>query len=135
MTATPFDWRRAYVDKLVDADEAARYVQSGNVVLVTRHPPPRHLLNALAARRDELSSVVIRGVSPAFDPGWFQPDWQDSFLPIPETFLGPVARPALDERRIDYLSLPILPPHQAPPGAPYRVPRPGCPLNRSLAPR
>ena len=107
MTATPFDWRRAYADKLVDADEAARYVQSGNVVLVTRHPSPRHLLNALAARRDELSSVVIRGVSPAFDPGWFQPGWQDSFLPIPETFLGPVARPALDERRIDYLPSPF----------------------------
>ena len=44
---------------------------------------------------------------PAFDPGWFQEGWQDSFLPIPETFLGPVARPALDERRIDYLPAPF----------------------------
>ncbi len=107
MIANPFDWRRAYSDKLVEAEEAARRVESGNVVLVTRHPPPRHLLNSLAARRDELSGVVIRGVSPAFDPGWFQPGWQDSFLPVPETFLGPVARPALDERRIDYMPVPF----------------------------
>ena len=135
MTATPFDWRRAYADKLVDADEAARYVQSSNVVLVTRHPPPRPLLNALAARKDELSGVVIRGVSPAFDPGWFQPGWQDSFLPIPETFLGPVARPALDERRIDYLPSPfslLIKPLRERPTESRGL---DVLLNRSLAPR
>ena len=124
MTETPFDWRQAHADKLVEAEQAARFVQSGNVVLVTRHPPPRHLLNALAARKDELSNVIIRGVSPAFDPGWFQSGWQDSFLPIPETFLGPVARPALDERRIDYLPAPfslLIKPHKERPSESRRV--------------
>ena len=70
-------------------------------------PRPDTSSTPLPHARDELSNVVIRGVSPAFDPGWFQPGWQDSFLPIPETFLGPVARPALDERRIDYLPSPF----------------------------
>ena len=107
MNTSPFDWRRAHSDKLVSAEEAALRVNSGDVALVTRHPPPRQLLTALAARRDELSGVTIRGVSPAFDPGWFQPGWQDAFLPTPETFLGPVARPAMDERRIDYMPVPF----------------------------
>ena len=96
------DWHKAYKDKIVSAEEAVTAVRSGDVVVITRHPPPRILMTALAARKDELRDVRIRGISPAYDPGWFQPGWEESFSPVPEIFLGPVARPALDERRIDY---------------------------------
>ena len=96
------DWRKTYRDKIVSAEEAVKAVKSGDVVVVTRHPPPRIVMDALAARRDELRNVRVRAVAPAYDPGWFQEGWEESFDVVPEVFLGPVARPALDERRIDY---------------------------------
>ncbi|MEE9198495.1 MAG: acetyl-CoA hydrolase/transferase C-terminal domain-containing protein [Dehalococcoidia bacterium] len=96
------DWREEYAKKTASAEEAARTVRPGDVVMVTRHPPPRVLMDALAARKEELRDVRIRGVAPAYDPGWFQPGWGESFFVTAEVFLGPVARPALDERRADY---------------------------------
>ncbi|MFQ5874097.1 MAG: hypothetical protein ACE5JL_09880, partial [Dehalococcoidia bacterium] len=96
------DWREQYRKKVVSAEEAVRTVRSGDVVVVTRHPPPRVLMDALAARKKELRDVKVRAVAPAYDPGWFQPGWEESFSVTAEVFLGPVARPAYDERRMDY---------------------------------
>ncbi len=99
------DWREEYKDKLVTAEEAARVVKSGNRVAFALEVGggPAMLVEALAARRDELKGVEIEVSAPGLNPGWYEPGWEDSFTIIPQGSIdGPVARPFVGERRVDF---------------------------------
>lgn len=66
------DWREVYDSRLALAEEAMKIVKSGDTVVIPIFPP-RTLLPALFARKDELRDVMVRVMAPATDPGWFAP--------------------------------------------------------------
>jgi 4-hydroxybutyrate CoA-transferase len=95
-------WQQVYQERLVDADEAVKLVQSGDTVVFSIFPP-RSLQEALHRRADELSSVTMRLLAPAFDPGWFRPGNDGRFNIEFELYIGDFARFVMDERRASYL--------------------------------
>jgi len=95
-------WQEEYQRKMVSAEEAAKVVKSGDrvalpCVFVGATPI------AIMARRDELKDVEIQAMAPAFDPGWYAADTGDSFRLVVDKYLYSVARPAHDEKKIDFL--------------------------------
>ena len=96
------DWRQHYRENLVTPDEAVSTIASGDGVTVSVNPHPNLLLDALAARRDELRGVKLHLLGPHYDPGWLQPGWEDSFPITIMFYLGDVARPAHDQRYVDF---------------------------------
>ncbi len=99
------DWRENYKRRLVSAEEAVRVVSSGDRVYLPIYPHPALLIHALAARRKELKGVVVNCDAPMEDPGWFQPEWADSFTIVIEQILGDLGRSALDRRVVDYVPM------------------------------
>ena len=96
------DWRQHYRENLVSPDEAVSTIASGDGVTVSVNPHPNLLLDALAARRNELRGVKLHLLGPHYDPGWLQPGWEDSFPITIMFYLGDVARPAHDQRYVDF---------------------------------
>ncbi len=96
------EWRRAYDHKIVPAEEVAGAVNSGDTVAISLYPHPTPIMDALAARKDDLKGVKLLIQSPAYDPGWLQAGWQGAFSITAMMFLGELIRPAHDEKRIDY---------------------------------
>ena len=97
-------WRQHYQDNLVTPEEAVSTIVSGDEVTVSVSPEPTRLLDALAARRDELRGVKLHLLGSHYDPGWLQPGWDDSFPITVMFYLGDVARPAHDQRYVDFES-------------------------------
>ena len=96
------DWQEIYKRRLTTPEEAVRVVKSRDTVVLPIFPP-RTVLPALFARRDELADVTIRVMAPASDPGWFQPGAEEAFNIEFELFIGDFARHVTDERRGTYL--------------------------------
>jgi len=95
-------WREEYRRKMVSAEEAAKVVKSGDRVVL-----PNVFIGAtptaIIQRRDELKDVEIQVTAPRYDPGWFLTDMSDSFKLVVAKYLHTVARPAHDEKRVDFL--------------------------------
>ncbi len=96
------DWREHYRQNLVTPDEAVSTIASGEGVTVSVNPHPNLLLDALAARREDLHGVRLHLLGPHYDPGWLQPGWDESFPITIMFYLGDVARPAHDGRYVDF---------------------------------
>ena len=96
------DWRQHYRQNLVTPEEAVSSITSGDEVTVSVSPEPTRLLDALAARRDELRGVMLHLLGSHYDPGWLQPGWDDSFPITVMFYLGDVARPGHDQRYVDF---------------------------------
>ncbi len=96
------DWRQHYRHNLVTAEEAVSSISSGDEVTVSVSPEPTRLLDALAARRNELRNVKLHLLGSHYDPGWLQPGWDDSFPITVMFYLGDVARPGHDQRYVDF---------------------------------
>lgn len=96
------DWLEHYKRSTVTADEAVKLVNSGDNLVISVGPKPTVLMDALVARHEELKGLRVFDVAPSYDPGWLQPGLEGSFNYAPSMFLGHLARPAHDERRIDY---------------------------------
>jgi len=97
------DWRTAFRDKLISADAAVARVKSGDLVRLQMGPVPVTLINALAARRDELHDVrVLQGASRHPHP-WAtgEPGWEHHVQFITD-FISTLIRPAVDTRRADF---------------------------------
>ena len=94
------DWQTDYAAKLMSAEQAAAAFKSGDHVWI----PPGHaspeILTALAARRDELRGVEVRGIVIP-DVGWFEESFMDAFQIAPQ-FGMPADRDAVNARIADY---------------------------------
>ena len=97
------NWNEEYKKKLVSAEEAVKIVNSNDRVVIPLTQQPALLPVALAARREELRNVEILTCSPTADPGWYQPGWEGSFIPVIFGYVGDIVRPALDEKRADFI--------------------------------
>ena len=97
------DWRDTYRARMTTADEAVRGIRSGDTVNIPIFPP-RELLDALWARRGELSNVRLELNASTHDPGWLAAEIGESPFELDfEIFIGDFARPAHDENRGFYL--------------------------------
>jgi 4-hydroxybutyrate CoA-transferase len=100
------DWKEDYKRKLVSVDEAARVVQSGDLVVLPISGP-QQVAMALGRRKDELKNVSLEASAPSVDPGWLQPGWEESFSVGVPHFLGGLARPSHDAKLISFIPCPM----------------------------
>lgn len=96
------DWRMAYQNKLVSAEQAMQVVKSGDRI-VTGHAcgEPSALVEALIARAPELSAVEIVHMVAMGPAKYAQPGMEASFRHN-ALFVGASTRKAVEEKRADY---------------------------------
>jgi 4-hydroxybutyrate CoA-transferase len=73
------NWRDEYERKLISAEEAARFVKSGDYVSFTMGREAYAIGLAIASRISELQNVKIFQAFPGYDFGWYEPGWENSF--------------------------------------------------------
>jgi len=96
------DWKEEYRKKLVTAEEAVSIVKSGDRVAFATNDQPEALSEALTARLVDLKYVEIQIGNPIIDYGWFQPGWEESFRITVMSYMGPLARQMVKEKRADF---------------------------------
>lgn len=98
-------WQEQYRDKIISAEQAAWFVQSGNLVRLPVGRPPIPILQALAKRRGELHDVTIIQCYPVHPfPLWNEPDWQESFHMITD-YVGVGNREGMRSKLVDFLPI------------------------------
>jgi 4-hydroxybutyrate CoA-transferase len=97
------NWQEEFKRKLVSAEQAVEVVKSGDYVVTPLPDQPAILMDALAARSEELKNVTVQVSATSIDPGWAEPAMKDSFNIVAELFIGSRVRPAMDDKRITYL--------------------------------
>lgn len=97
------DWKEDYKRKLVSADEAAKVVKSGDLVVLPFAPHPTEVPLALGRRKEELRNVYVEINAPSIDPGWLQIGWQENFFVSAIHYLGGLGRPAHDAKVISFI--------------------------------
>lgn len=98
------DWREEYQSKLISAEEAAKLVRSGDVLAIGGSTDqPKIMQQAIFARRNELSDVKVFHMCPVSDPGWITPGAEDSFSVTITSFIGPIARQAVRDGKVDFV--------------------------------
>lgn len=96
-------WREEYQQKLMSADEAAKFFKSGDVIAMqggTGIPPA--VAQAIAARADELQNVTMcQGFALAFHD-YMKPELRNSFR-VETVFMGPAERMCLQWGTADFV--------------------------------
>lgn len=106
------DPKRELERKRMEAHEAARLIQSGDLIWIpSAHQPPA-ILATLAAREQELRDVTIRSVVIP-DMGWFRPDARKAWDLQVQYALAPDNRRALADRLVDFHPLHMINQHKA----------------------
>ncbi|HUI24998.1 MAG TPA: hypothetical protein VL403_02850, partial [Candidatus Kryptonia bacterium] len=97
------DWRDAFGEKLVSADEAARRVRDGDLIRMSMGPVPVTLVNALAGRRDQLRGVRVSQGATRHPHPWAIGDagW-DQHIQFLSDFISVLVRPAIESRYGDF---------------------------------
>ena len=94
------NWREEYQRKLISAEEAARFVKSGDYVVFTMGRETFAIGLAIAARKEELRDVKLYCVAPGYDFGWYDEGWQNSFS-VTIAMVTSTAQAAVDAKRVD----------------------------------
>jgi len=106
------DPRASFQRRLVEADQAAAMVRSGDVIWIPSSHQPPTILAALAAREDELEDVTIRSVVIP-NMGWFREDASKAWNLQVQYALAPDNREALAARVIDFHPFHMINQHKA----------------------
>jgi len=96
------DWKQHYNSRMISAEEAARFVKSGDRVMFTAGREAHGIGLAIAARKEELRNVEIIVPTAGYDFGWYDPGWEESFA-ITAGMPVPMVQKIIDERRCDIL--------------------------------
>ncbi len=98
-------WVDAYKKKLVSAEEAVSVVKSGDRAYISGNAAtPYVLMNALAARKDELKDVELVHVLLLGEDPLSRPEMEGHFRHN-SLFVGPADRKAINEGRADYVPI------------------------------
>ncbi|NMB54397.1 MAG: 4-hydroxybutyrate CoA-transferase [Leptolinea sp.] len=96
------DWKTEYADRIVSADEAIRFVQSGQRIYLTSNcSVPRELLSALIRRAPELHDVEVCQALTIIGSEYVDP-CMAGHLRINSLFVSANVRKAIHECRADY---------------------------------
>jgi 4-hydroxybutyrate CoA-transferase len=106
------DARRAYAERLTNAEGAARRIGSGDQIWIPIGHAPIAVLGAIAAREQELRGVKIRAALIP-DLGWFRPEAREHFDLQVQFAILPDNRKALDEKLIDLHLFSMIRQHKA----------------------
>ena len=98
------DWQTTYREKLVTPQEAVARIKNGDLVRLQMGPVPVTLVNALAARRDELQRVRVWQGATRHPHPWATAEagWEDHIQFVSD-FVSVLVRPAIEARRADFL--------------------------------
>lgn len=98
-------WIDDYKKKLVTAEEAVSGVKSGDCIYISGNAAsPYVLMNALAARKDELKDVELAHVLLLGEDPLSKPEMEGHFRHN-SLFVGPADRKAINEGRADYVPI------------------------------
>jgi 4-hydroxybutyrate CoA-transferase len=100
------DWEEEYRRKQISAEEAAKFVKSGDYISFTLGREAYAIGTAIASRMSELRDVKVFQPFPGYDFGWYEPGWEDSFgltIYMPTA----ISQQMMDDRRCD-LEIPDL---------------------------
>ncbi len=100
------DWQEEYKRRFISAEQAAKMIKSGDVIVFTPGREAFAVGLAIAARKEELKDVTIIAPHPGYDFGWYDEGWQDSFK-VKITMPTAICQEAVDARRCDFIPLPI----------------------------
>jgi len=100
------NWLDEYQSKIISPEKAASFVKSGDRVVFPMGRETFAIGLALAARKEELKAVEVLVPWPAYDFGWYDPGWQDSFF-LDITGVTEVVAEAWEAKRCD-LNIPTL---------------------------
>jgi acyl-CoA hydrolase len=95
------DWEKAYIEKLVEPEEAAALVQPDDELWLPMHTYAHRLSRAIFAQRERLQRVHIRAGGGYFDAGWFARD-ETVFSVVIETFITQEGRKGIDSGKADF---------------------------------
>lgn len=95
-------WRRRFRARLVDPEDAARLVKSGDLVRFPLGTVPATFVSALARRRSSLHDVrVIQGIPLYRYPWAVDPEWRPHVRLITD-FVNVLIRPSVDAGVVDF---------------------------------
>lgn len=98
-------WQEKYREKIISAEQAAKFVKSGDLVRLPVGRPPVPILRALAKRKEELRDVTIIQCYPVYPfPLWNEPGWQESFNMVTD-YVGVGNREGMRARLVDFLPI------------------------------
>jgi acyl-CoA hydrolase len=98
-------WIDRYKEKIVEPDDAAKVVKSGDRVYVSGNAAtPYPLLHALARRKSELTDVELTHVLLLGEDPLASPEMETHFRHN-SLFVGPADREAVNEGRADYIPI------------------------------
>jgi len=98
-------WVDEYKKKLVTASEAMSVIKSNDRVFISGNAAtPYVLVNALAARKDELKNIELVHVLLLGDDPFSKPEMEGHFRHN-SLFVGPADRKAINEGRADYIPI------------------------------
>ena len=94
------DWRSEYESKLISAEEAARFVKSGDYIAFTLGREAYAIGKAIANRMDDLEDVKVFQAFPGYHFGWYGQGREKSFK---VTIYMPtvVSQEMVDDKRAD----------------------------------
>jgi 4-hydroxybutyrate CoA-transferase len=96
-------WIDTYKIKITTIDEAVRRVQSDSIIFLSGNAAtPRSIIDALAARKDELTNVQVNHLLMMGDDPLSAPGMEKHFRHN-SLFVGPADRLAVNEGRSDYV--------------------------------
>ncbi len=96
------DWRSAYRDRLITPAESAALVKSGDLVRLPLGSVPASFTDALAARRDDLTGVVVQQAIPSVRYPWTtDKSWQESIRHVTD-FVSPAIRRGVAANLVDF---------------------------------
>ena len=96
-------WHSIYNDRLTTADEAVKYIKSGNRVSIGHSVgEPTHLVNALVKNKEQYTDVEITHMVPMGKSEYAQPGMEKHFRHISQ-FVGGVTRGTIKAGHGDYV--------------------------------
>jgi len=103
-----WNWKSAFKENLISAEDAAKFVKSGDSIAFTGGREAFAIGLAIAARVGDLKDVKIFLPSPTYDFGWYGEGWEESFK-ITIGMPTATCQEAIDAQRCDINTFTLVP--------------------------
>jgi len=99
------DWKKIYKERLTTAEEAVKAIKSGDGIIPSHAAAePKHIINALLARKDDLQGVQIYQGLNIGDAPYAQPEYAGHFIDI-SFFVGKNNRKCIQSGQGEFIPI------------------------------